>query len=141
MDIREYIKIVEQSSQGSKIDRSAFLYMDPKDPEDTFAQCATCFHFLPNAERCLLFGKNDKVVAEASCALYVHGTPADDREIINSVSPEEAGYYVGQVRCENCSWFNKDSTCGLYQELNKLKDIFNLDTKVNPKGCCNGFQK
>lgn len=141
MDIREFIKIIEQAGEGSKLNRTTFLYMDPKDPEDEFAQCSTCYHFLPDSKRCLLFGENDEVIANASCNLYVHGTPEDDRELLNSITPDAAGYLKGQVRCENCSWFNKDSTCGLYQELNKLKDIFDLDTKVDPKGCCNGFQK
>ena len=139
--MRDFIKIVEQAGDNSKITCSTFLYMDPKDPEDNFAQCSTCAHFLPESERCTLFGKNDKVIANASCNLYAHGTPKEDQEILNSMSPDVAGYLTGKVRCENCSWFNKDSTCGLFQELNKLKDIFDLDTKVNPKGCCNGFQK
>jgi len=141
MDIREFIKIIEQAGEGSKLNRNTFLYMDPKDPEDTFAQCATCIHFLPDAERCLLFSENDEVIAEGSCGLYAHGTPEDNRDLVKSTTPEEAGYIVGQVRCENCSWFNKDSTCGVYQELNKLKDIFDLDVGIDPKGCCNAFQK
>ena len=139
--MRNFIAIIEEAGNQSKLDRSVFLYMDPKSPKDEFAQCSTCVHFLPESQRCTLFGKDDKVVANASCNLYAHGTPKEDQEILESMSPKDAGYLTGQVRCENCSWFNSDSTCGLFQELNKLKDIFNLNTKVDPKGCCNGYQR
>ena len=141
MNMREFIKIVEEANSSSKLDRSVLLYMDPKEPKDKFAQCSSCAHFMPESQRCTLFEKNDKVIANASCNLYAHGDPSDEQEILGSITPKAAGYVTGQVRCENCSWMNSNNTCGLFQELNKLKDIFDLDTKIDPKGCCNGFQK
>lgn len=140
MNIRDLIRIVEQAGDSRKIDRSAFLYMDPKEPVDEFAQCGTCQHFMPGMLRCTLFGDNDKVVADASCALYTHGKPNDDQEITNAVTPKSAGYVLGQVRCENCTWF-KNGKCDLFLLLvEKLPDAFDLDPAVDAKGCCNGWQ-
>lgn len=140
MNIRDLIRIVEQVGDNRKINRTAFLYMDPKEPADEFAQCATCQHFMPGILRCTLFSDNDKVIANASCALYAHGKPNDDQEITNSVTPEHAGYVLGQVRCENCTWFKNDQ-CDLFKLLvEKMPDAFDLDPAVNAQGCCNGWQ-
>jgi len=124
-------------------DRTAFVYMAPQPPKEIFAQCGSCAHFMPESQRCTLFGKDDKVVAEASCTLYAHGVPSDEQEILESTTPKEAGYVTGKVRCENCSWFDEEkSTCGLFQSLNKkMKDTFKLQEKVDKYGCCNGFYR
>lgn len=124
-------------------DRSAFIYMAPQPPKEIFAQCGSCAHFMPESKRCTLFGKNDVVIAEASCALYAHGVPSDKQEIIEATTPTEAGYVLGQVRCENCSWYNEGpSTCGLFEELNsKMGDTFELQENVDKYGCCNGFDR
>lgn len=129
------------SYSEDKITRSAFIYLDPRGKN--FAQCGSCYQFLPGKKRCAIFSNNDEVVANASCGLYIKGTPHDDQEIINSVTPEQAGYVLGQVRCENCSWFKPEqSTCDLFAQLNKTnKDIFDLDTEVSAEGCCNAWQK
>ena len=128
------------TTTDNRLDRSAFIYLDPRGKN--FAQCGSCYLFLPGKKRCAIFSPDDVVVANASCGLYVKGTPHDDQEIINSVTPEQAGYVLGQVRCENCSWFDKSSsTCGLFETLNKShKDIFNLDPEVAAEGCCNAWQ-
>ena len=141
MDMRKLIDLLEAKQSGNKLDTSAFIYLDPKGKD--FAQCSTCNNFLPNKKRCSIFGKNDEVVANASCGLYVHGQPHDDQKIISAVTPKEAGYVLGQVRCENCSWFNTEkSTCGLFDLLNKAdKDVFDMNINVKPKGCCNAWQK
>lgn len=142
MDIRSIIKLLEQTGTSSKIDRSAFLYLDPVTPKEQFAQCGTCLFFLPDKQRCGLFSKDVKVVAEASCGLYIHGTPDDDQKIRDVVSPKEAGYILGSVRCENCIWFNADpQSCGLFEDINKaMPDVFDLDETVDAYGCCNGWQ-
>jgi hypothetical protein len=141
----EYSGNLNESKESSdkKIHNDAFVYLDPKPPENKFAQCSTCALFLPGKQRCGIFSKDFKVVANAACSLYVHGKPHDDQQIINSVSPEEAGYVVGQVRCENCGWYEADhKECGLYEMLNKkLPDVFDLDEYVDPKGCCNAWGK
>lgn len=125
-----------------KIGRSAFLYMAPKGDSKQFAQCGTCALFLPTKQRCGIYHKDDRVVANASCGLYIAGGPKDNQPITNVVTPEESGYVKGQVRCENCSWFDGDSTCDLFVKLNDtLGDIFDIDPTVEAKGCCNAFQK
>lgn len=135
-------RFINEAVESEKIDRSAFLYMAPKGDEKQFAQCGTCTLFLPTKQRCGIYHKDDRVVANASCGLYISGEPKDNQPITNVVTPEESGYYKGQVRCENCSWFDGESTCELYVELNEnLSDVFDLDIKVEPKGCCNAFQK
>ena len=133
--------IIESTATGDKINRDAFIYLNPKAPTKDFAQCKTCTMFLPNKQRCSAFSESFKVVANGSCALYCNGKPNDNQQINNSVTPEQAGYVVAQVRCENCDWF-KDDICKLYEILNnKLPDIFELDENVDLKGCCNAWQK
>jgi len=141
--MRRYIDILERSSPGkARLDRSAFIYLEQIVPTVQFAQCATCSLFLPGRERCGIFGADDVVKANASCGLYIQGAPSDDQEIRGVVTPESAGYVEGQVRCENCIWFNSEpSTCGLFEDLNKaMPDAWDLEEKVLPKACCNGWQ-
>lgn len=141
--MRSLITLMERAGDGAKIDESAFLYLAPRAPKSQFAQCNTCGAFMPKSERCSLFSKSFKVVANASCGLYVHGEPSEDQEPLNAVTPKEAGYVKGQVRCENCSWFDADNNvCKLFRDLNKkLPGVFNLEEKVDPLGCCNAWQK
>jgi hypothetical protein len=142
MDFRKILDLLNEEKTGKeKIDRSAFIYLAPKSEKEQFAQCATCVAFLPGKERCAWFSKNDKVIGNASCSLYVNGEPNDDQEIRDSVTPEEAGYVEGQVRCENCTHVKGD-TCTLFQKLNQaLPDLFELDSKIEDKACCNAWQK
>lgn len=143
MDLRKYIAIIEAAGKrNAKIDRSAFIYLEPKNEGKDFAQCSTCQHFLPGKLRCSLFGPDDKVIALASCGLYAAGSPHDDQKIINAATPQESGYVEEAVRCENCSWFNTDKSCGLYQELmQKMPDAFDLEIQVKDQACCNAWQK
>jgi hypothetical protein len=142
--MRDLIKLLEQVAEdGSKITTAAFLYLEPKteSDEEDFAQCGSCGMFMPGKQRCWLFGADDKVVANASCGLYIHGEPSDDQEPENKVTPEEAGYNLGQVRCENCRWFT-GSACDLFKMLNeKLPTVFDLEISVKEYGCCNAWQK
>ena len=141
MDIRQILTLLEAKGSATKVDRSAFIYLKPKGDKNQFAQCSTCVAFLPKKQRCAWFSKNDKVIAEASCSLYVNGTPNDDQDIINSVKPKDAGYVVGKVRCENC-YHVKGSNCSLYQKLNEtLPELFDLDEKIEDKACCNAWQE
>jgi len=141
MDMREILRILtEAEGIVAKIDRSAFIYLTPKAPKDKFAQCGSCGAFMPDAQRCSLFSKSFKVIAEGSCGLYVHGKPSDDQEPSNAVDPKEAGYIEAQVRCENCRSYVA-GRCALFSRLNDLApNTFDLDVKVDPKGCCNGWQ-
>lgn len=142
-DIRKYIKLLEAAGSKAKIDRSAFLYLEPKEGQDpnNFAQCATCFMYLPNKKRCSIFPKNFVVQPDASCGLYVSGKASDFQPWHTSVTPKAAGYVEEQVRCENCSWYVK-GRCDLYRQLTEeMGDIFRLDDRVNAKGCCNAWQK
>ncbi len=137
--MRSFINIIQEAVEtGKKIDGSAFLYLPPNQPADEFAQCGTCFLFKPESERCGIFSPDDKVTAEQSCGLYLHGEPKEDQECRSIVTPEQAGLVDGPVRCENCSWF--DGKCGLFDTLNKkMGDVFEIDENVDPKGCCNAW--
>jgi len=142
-DMRKLIDLLEAAGykKGDKIGRWAFLYMEPKTPEDAkeFAQCSTCKMFLPGKKRCGIFGPDDEVKALASCGLYLQGKSHDNQKIQNIVTPEAAGYVEGAARCENCSWY-KDGTCGLFADLDKaMSDTFELGSNVSPKGCCNAW--
>ena len=124
----------------SKIDRSAFLYLSPRQPVNKFAQCGTCALFLPGYLRCAIHGPQFRVTASDSCGLYLHGNPADNQRYITTVTPQESGFVREQVRCENCKWFDRNH-CELYRTLNaRLPKIFALDEQVEAKGCCNGFE-
>lgn len=140
--MRELITLIEQAQQtGDPILRSAFLYLPPTGNKKDFAQCGSCGMFIPDAQRCWLFGAHDKVVSNASCGLYIQGQPTNDQQPQHKVTPEAAGYNLGQVRCENCKWFS-GSSCTLFEMLNReLPDIFDLDPDVNAHGCCNAWQK
>ncbi len=138
--MRDIIKLIEEAEKnGQKIDRSAFLYLPPKPPAKDFAQCKTCIMFKPKSERCGIFGPKDKVTTDQSCGLYLHGKPNEDQECRSITTPKDAGLVDGPVRCENCSWAD-NGICGLYQLLNdKLPDVFDLDEKISPEACCNGW--
>jgi hypothetical protein len=142
MELRNLINILEAiGDQKAKIDRSAFIYLDPTGKKEEFAQCGTCIHFMPGKKRCNIYSKDDKVVANASCGLYVQGKPNDDQEFLNVVTPKESGYVLGQVRCENCDHFDGKKTCVLFEKLNEsLPELFKLNTTVEPLGCCNAQQ-
>jgi hypothetical protein len=139
--MRDLINLIEQSQQKAQpLVRAAFLYLPPTGDKTDFAQCGSCTFFMPGKQRCSLFGAHDKVVSNASCGLYVQGKPHDDQKILNKVTPENAGYNLGQVRCENCNWLD-GHTCTLFKMLSeKMPDVFDLDPDVDPHGCCNAWQ-
>lgn len=140
--MREILSLLEKAAykKGDRIGRWAFLYMEPTPSQaKEFAQCSTCQLFMPGKERCGIFGKDDVVKANASCGLYLHGKPNDDQPIQGIVTPKDAGYVEGQVRCENCTWY-KGSKCELFAKLDEtMPDTFNLGSKVDAKGCCNAW--
>jgi len=142
--MKHLIQIVEaKGSKVNKFDRDIFIYLEPKGkqrPKD-FAQCGSCFMFMPGKERCSIFPQDFKVVADASCSLYVNGQPTDDQAWKTAVDPKQAGYVKAQVRCENCKWLDPGSKCGFFAYLNeKMGDTFSINEKVNAKGCCNAWQ-
>lgn len=122
-----------------KIKRDAFLYLDPKAPKNTFAQCASCMMF--TGETCTIHGGDVPITGDMSCGFYVHGKPMPDElgHEMKSVTPKESGLVKEKVRCENCQSFEaRESECELFDELNE-NELFDLDKKVKPKGCCNAF--
>jgi len=125
-----------------KIKRDAFLYLDPKAPNNTFAQCGTCMMF--TGKTCTIHGKNVKITGDMSCGLYVHGKPMPEEQghEMKSVTPKESGLVNEPVRCENCVSFDaRESECELYEHLNEHEDSqFDLDKSVKAKGCCNAFR-
>ena len=144
MDMKRFIQIVEaKGSTHHKFDRDIFIYLEPtgKQEEKNFAQCGSCFMFMPGKERCSIFPKDFKVIANASCSLYVYGQPTDDQAWKTAVSPKAAGYVEEKVRCENCKWLDPGNKCGFFAYLNeKMSDTFNIKEKVDPKGCCNAWE-
>lgn len=126
-----------------KLERDAFLYMDPRAPRKRFAQCSACRDWVAGDRRCVIHGPRVIVPGSASCGLYVWGVPKPrGTETHARVTPEESGLVDRKVRCENCKWFDADeSQCGLYKMLNeKLPEVFDLDTNVDAEGCCNANQ-
>lgn len=120
-----------------KIRRDAFGYMEPKGHNPDFAQCGgDCRDFDKDAERCAILGPVFRVIAEASCIEYVEGA-FQPGTLRNLCTPKEVGYVRRKVRCENC-YFGGAPRCELYRRLNEtLPDLFDLDEKISPRGCCN----
>ena len=120
----------------AKINEAAFLYLDPKEPKEKFAQCAACMMF--TGSTCTIHGKDVKITGKMSCGLYVHGKPMPEEKghEMKSVTPKESGLVDRQVRCENCKFYHDPNICDLFGRLNK-EGSFDLNTKVNQYGCCN----
>lgn len=138
----QMVELAEKLNKAAaKIERDAFLYMDPKEPHDTHAQCGTCMMF--TGDSCTILGKNIKIAAEDSCGLYVPGKPMPEEKghEMESLTPKEAGLVHGNVRCENCTYAGgAETTCQLFKTLNeRLPNLFDLDEEIKPKGCCNAF--
>lgn len=125
-----------------KVDRSAFLYMDPTGT-GAFGQCGTCRMRVKHGDRmtCSLHGEDFSIEADDSCGLYVHGPydPTEKQHESADVVPGESGFVSREVRCENCKFYDPDEgDCELFEMLNKTRpDVFALDTKVAARGCCN----
>lgn len=114
-----------------RIDRSAFLYFDPDDADDDFAQCSDCCFF--TGSRCALLGS--MVTADMSCGAFVPGE-YDGTPIKKRLTPEDVGLVSRQVRCENCVYGGP--RCKFYEALNQsMPERFDLDARIKPKGCCN----
>ncbi len=123
-----------------RVDRSAFLYLDPKGAEGKFAQCGVCMMWTgPDRRRCTIHGASLVVERGDTCGFYIHGEPMPDAPVHTSVIPRESGFERRQVRCENCRFFDASvSKCGLFRSLNeKLPGLFDLDEDVDQYGCCN----
>lgn len=120
-----------------KIDRTAFLYMEGTDRE--FAQCSTCYFWISGTDRCVLHRATDRTEGGDSCGLYVNGEPQEEATPLGLTTPKVSGLVSREVRCENCSWFDADTTnCDLYDQLNsEMPDAFNLNIKVRRRACCN----
>jgi len=135
-------RFIKNAQEDNKVDRSAFLYMEPKNEENRqeFAQCSTCMMWLYDVNKCSIHGENVEVTGDMSCSLYVEGKPmtAEEHPPMPLVTPEESGLVSHPVRCENCTHFDGIRICNLYVALNrKVSDLFDLDTNVDPNGCCN----
>lgn len=128
----------ESDLPDDRLTRDCFLYLDPKPPNNQFAQCNTCRDWIVN-DRCYIHRPDDEVPGSASCGLYVHGSPLKDGTPIGAVTPEQSGLVDREVRCENCHWGGPGNyTCALYELLNHLMpSTFNLDERIDPYGCCN----
>jgi hypothetical protein len=119
---------------AKKINRDAFIYLPGKDKE--FAQCGTCWLFNAEKERCAILGPDFKVDDDDSCNFYLKGDHPKDLKLVKRVSPKNAGFVDRKVRCENCRYGGDH--CQLYQQLNsRLPDIFDLETKIESRACCN----
>jgi hypothetical protein len=88
---------------------------------------------------CTIHGKDVKITGDMSCGYYVHGMPMPDEKghEMKSVTPSESGLVKRDVRCDNCTHFDGESICNLFKKLNQNPELFDLDEKVTPMGCCN----
>lgn len=137
--LSEAYEAVHKPASTTKVKRDIFIYLDPQEPKDKFAQCETCEMWTDSKRnRCSILGESN-VTAGMSCGLYVHGDPTPDQETAPTYKPEDVGLVDHQVRCENCGAYDpKRGVCEEFEMLNqKIPHMFDLDPKVNAKGCCN----
>jgi hypothetical protein len=137
--LERQLKEAQKKNQDFRIDRAAFLYMEPKQGQSPkkYAQCGACWKF--TGQSCLEFSTSDKIEAGGTCGLYSYGTPRADMagQESGGTTPKDAGYIVREVRCENCVSLN-GTTCQRFKDLSESKpEYYKLDASVNPKGCCN----
>jgi len=137
--------VKEGAHSPGPINRSAFLYMEPKNGEEEHAQCCECWKWTGHDhETCVVLGKTH-IPGTASCNLYEYGRPnpvfaGHEQQVY---TPEEAGFVNRPVRCENCVAFmpgpdGERGQCQLFLKLNQaVPEFFNLDTDVYHAGCCN----
>jgi hypothetical protein len=124
--------------------RAAFIYLEPKAEKnrDKFAQCKTCMMWTgEKGQTCTIHGKDVVVTGDMSCVFYVEGDPMPEMagEEHPSVNVSESDLYKGNVRCENCEYGDASRyVCTLFEQLNEKMDT-HLNTKIDPKGCCNAF--
>lgn len=117
---------------AGRITRDAFLYLPAKGDK----QCKTCSLMTPDK---VCVPLDQKVKDEWTCGLYIPG-PYTGGKPAKQVSAEDAGLTKEEVRCEHCHYGGEH--CELFEMLNKkLPDVFSLDTKIEAKGCCNGWVK
>lgn len=146
-----------------KLDRSAFVYLEPReavDGKNYFALCASCYNFIPESfgrgamrgDRCRLLGADFTVNDDSSCRLYApwpdgkpcdgcqqHGAEKMVRGVHGSLSARDAGYRYDKVtRCGSCRHFEyDDNTCSMFEALNaSLPAVFDLKTEVKPGARC-----
>jgi hypothetical protein len=125
-----------------KVNRAAFLYLDPVRPAANFAQCVRCRDWVRGDRKCVIHGPTVNVPGTASCGFFVDGpTQPPGTKTHAWVTPEESGLVNRDVRCENCKYYeneDNESECGLFRMLNGWHhDMFELDEKVDKHGCCN----
>jgi hypothetical protein len=122
-----------------QIVRSAFLYISGKAKD--FAQCSSCC--LNDDGKCVIL--DIAIDPNDTCGLYIPGWYAAMTSK-KRVTPEEAGLLRDtKVRCENCRHSDEDIDeelyCELFEKLNQeLPELFDLDTEIEPRGCCNAWQ-
>lgn len=163
MTLRKEIRRAVDKDDDSdfRIDRSAFLYLGPRerDTNSTFSACGACRLWVDKVEgceggRCLIHG-SDVVVDEADSCGYWLAWPdgkVNETSVKNhakalaqgmepSVVPTESGLVEGPVQCRHCEFFeSREKRCGLYSRLNKeTEGLFALDEEVSPYGCCNAW--
>jgi hypothetical protein len=121
-----------------KVNRAAFLYLDPVRPAANFAQCVVCRDWVRGDRKCVIHGPTVNVPGTASCGFFVRGiTQPPGTKTRPLVTPEESGLVNREVRCENCMFFD-DGYCKFFTRLNDLwPAVFDLDPKVDAHGCCN----
>ena len=123
-----------------KLERDAFLYLNPEHGVPEFAQCGTCVDWVQGDNRCTIHGPRVKVPESASCGFYICGETHPPGTVTEAlVTAEESGLVDRKVRCENCQWGGPTTyRCRLFAGLNeRLPDVFDLDEQIEPKGCCN----
>jgi hypothetical protein len=124
----------------NKLERDAFLYLNPEPGVADFAQCSSCEMWVQGDNRCTIHGPRVRVPGSASCGFYIYGEVQEPGYLTEAlVTAEESGLVDRKVRCENCQWGGPSTyRCRLFAGLNeRLPDIFDLDEHIEPKGCCN----
>lgn len=122
-----------------KISKSAAAYVYRPEAKGRY-QCNQCARFIPDRERCEVFGPHDLVRSFGSSNEWVLGMPSDELVPLSTTTPQKAVYLENRVGfgCKRCGNF----IAGALDCRRVDKDSFGATPgKIIGEACCNEWVK
>lgn len=138
-DIKSIVEAPTPQSTPILVDKFTVLY-DPPTPGRAFRNCLNCSMWI-TTKQCMIHKKDQEVLSEDICGLYVYGSPMD-KYVTHAGTrpylPEHSGLenVPGGTACINCSRYtgSKTGKAGICQIMKPT------DNKVDSMGCCTGWE-
>lgn len=115
--------------QKSKVRKQDTLYVLKPIVRGKY-QCAQCWLWLSESERCLAHGPDDVIKDIGSCGYWLAGEPQKSGKPKSSVTKAESGYVESEpgFGCHRCEEFDGKSQC------EKVSGF------ISPLGCCAAWE-